>query len=276
MSHHAKTGGILTIISGIFCFFFIMMAIFYALIPRWIMNIIIDSQPLAPGQDMFPMGISLFFTIFGVITSIFFAALGALAIIGGIFALKKKNWAVAIAGAIAGTVLMFPCGIAATILISLGRSEFTAGAEATSPDESQQQYIESQVIQNKSTTAGVLTIISGVFGILWLGYALFINNMFSVSLSFAGLGDPAFFMNQMYQMMGIMYIVWGSVAAALGIFTVIAGVMTLRKSNWRLGLAGTIAGTLTFFPCGIPAIILIHNAYNEFSADSKPATSMTT
>jgi hypothetical protein len=68
----------------------------------------------------------------------FSAVLGALAIAGGVFALKKKYWAVAIAGAAAGTILFYPCGIAATILVSLGRPEFASSRSASSHEELQQ------------------------------------------------------------------------------------------------------------------------------------------
>jgi hypothetical protein len=64
--------------------------------------------------------------------------------------------------------------------------------------------------------------------------------------------------------MGIIYIVWGSITAVVGLFAIVAGVFSLKRTNWGLALAGTIASTITFFPCGIPAIIIISFAQNEF------------
>jgi hypothetical protein len=78
------------------------------------------------GQANYQPVVGLFFTIMGVVFGLFSIMVGALAIIGGVFAVKRKHWAVAIAGAIAGAVLFFPCGIAGTILVSLGRAEFSA------------------------------------------------------------------------------------------------------------------------------------------------------
>ena len=56
---------------------------------------------------------------------LFFLLVGILAVIGGIYALKKKYWGLALAGAIAGTVTFFPCGIPAIIFVTLGKPEFS-------------------------------------------------------------------------------------------------------------------------------------------------------
>jgi hypothetical protein len=49
-----------------------------------------------------------------------------LSIIGGIFALKKKNWGLALAGSIGSllTLWAWPLGITSIIFVSLSRSEF--------------------------------------------------------------------------------------------------------------------------------------------------------
>ena len=54
------------------------------------------------------------------------AIIGILAIVGGIFALKRKHWGLALAGAIGGTFTFFPCGIPAIIFISMSQQEFSA------------------------------------------------------------------------------------------------------------------------------------------------------
>ena len=53
------------------------------------------------------------------------AITGVLAIIGGAFALKRKLWALALAGSIASIFPCFPLGIAAVILTALSRDEFS-------------------------------------------------------------------------------------------------------------------------------------------------------
>jgi len=137
MSNYARTGGILTIISGAWSIFYVIMYAFYALMPQLMKSVVINT-PSAKNQPDFPSEFFLIFTIMGALMGFFSALVGALAITGGVFALKRKHWAVAIAGAIAGALLLFPCGIAGTVLVSLGRPEFLAGSSAASLEESQQ------------------------------------------------------------------------------------------------------------------------------------------
>jgi len=136
MSNYARIGGILTIVSGIFFVFPFMMGIFYALMPQFI-GAAIQNQPPVTGEPNLTPEFFLLFTIIGVTMCLFFVLLGALAVTGGVFALKKKHWAVALSGAVAGTLLFYPCGIAGTIFVSMGRPEFAAGESAPSPDEVQ-------------------------------------------------------------------------------------------------------------------------------------------
>ena len=49
---------------------------------------------------------------------------GTVAIIGGIFALKRRVWGLALAGAILAIFCMTPLGILAVIFLVLGRREF--------------------------------------------------------------------------------------------------------------------------------------------------------
>jgi hypothetical protein len=41
-----------------------------------------------------------------------------------VFAIKRKYWGVALAGAIASIFTFFPCGIAAVVIISMAKPEF--------------------------------------------------------------------------------------------------------------------------------------------------------
>ena len=50
--------------------------------------------------------------------------LGIVALIGGIFALRRRRWGLALTGAILATICMQPLGILAIIFVSLGRREF--------------------------------------------------------------------------------------------------------------------------------------------------------
>jgi hypothetical protein len=123
MQNNAKIGGILSIISGalgaltMLCF--IGLAVFMMLMP----NIISDMDKSYDNST----NAEIVFIIMGVIYLIIGiggALVGALAIAGGVFALKQKRWAWALAGAIAGNLLFPFCGIPAVIFVSLGRREF--------------------------------------------------------------------------------------------------------------------------------------------------------
>jgi uncharacterized BrkB/YihY/UPF0761 family membrane protein len=52
------------------------------------------------------------------------AILGVLAIVGGIYALRRRNWAMALTGAIAASLPFSLMGIAALVLTALSREEF--------------------------------------------------------------------------------------------------------------------------------------------------------
>lgn len=51
--------------------------------------------------------------------------LGAIALIGGIFALRRRVWGLALAGGICAIVTAAPLGILSIIFVSLGKREFT-------------------------------------------------------------------------------------------------------------------------------------------------------
>jgi len=120
-------------------------------------------------------------------------------------------------------------------------------------------------MENKSTVAGILSCVSGVIGVFGgLVYAVFLNYWMRAMSQFMGPAAPPNFTDYWFRTIGLIYIIMGSVAAAIGVFAIIAAVFTIKRKSWGLALAGTIASTLIFFPCGIPAIIIISSAQNEF------------
>ena len=124
----SQIGGILSIISGVLAvlgalalFAFIL---FFGLLMR--------SLPDSNGAQEAQAALAVIGIIYGL-GGFFLLALGALAIIGGVFALRQRNWGLALAGAIAATITFFPCGVAATILIAMAQPEFGAPKPATPP-----------------------------------------------------------------------------------------------------------------------------------------------
>jgi hypothetical protein len=69
----------------------------------------------------------------------------------------------------------------------------------------------------------------------------------------------------------VVYLIFGICSLLLGVLAIIGGIFALKRKRWGLALAGAIAGTVTFFPCGIPAIVLVSMAkQTEFSTPQPP------
>ncbi len=49
---------------------------------------------------------------------------GAVAVVGGIYALRRKTWGFALAGTILATICSTPLGVLAIIFVSMGKREF--------------------------------------------------------------------------------------------------------------------------------------------------------
>jgi len=59
-----------------------------------------------------------------VIMAILLAIFSALPLIGGIYAVQRKNWGLALAGSIVAILCSTPVGIVSTVLVSLSKNEF--------------------------------------------------------------------------------------------------------------------------------------------------------
>ncbi len=56
--------------------------------------------------------------------AVFLFICSVISIIGGIYALKRKTWGLALVGSIAAILVLFPMGILAVIFIALSKKEF--------------------------------------------------------------------------------------------------------------------------------------------------------
>jgi hypothetical protein len=123
MGNNAKVGGILSIVSG--GFGVLIGCVYVGFI--WLFNFMITSIPQQPMEPEFPQEMFLIMAaIYGGI-GLILALIGVLAIVGGVYAIKKKRWGLALAGAIASDIVFTPCGIPAIIFVCLGKEEFTTG-----------------------------------------------------------------------------------------------------------------------------------------------------
>jgi hypothetical protein len=131
----SKIAGILSIVSGGLgigtALVYVIMIVFSSLVMR-----MPGFMPNTPGPDNYTGGIM--FTMMIIMYSIFaavFIIAGILAIIGGVFALKRKKWGLALTGSIASIIAFMACGIASIIFIIMGKEEFQrADSSITSQD----------------------------------------------------------------------------------------------------------------------------------------------
>ena len=59
-----------------------------------------------------------------IIMALVIGILGALPLIGGIYAVQRKNWRLSLTGSIVAILTTLPLGIASTVLIALAKDEF--------------------------------------------------------------------------------------------------------------------------------------------------------
>ncbi len=107
-------GGILSVVAGAInmvgsVFFLIFSSTFGAAIMR-------ELFPAGWGALGLPL-------VFGAV-ALFFILLDILAITGGINAIQRRNWAVALAGAVAALLVSQLLGILSLVFISLSKKEF--------------------------------------------------------------------------------------------------------------------------------------------------------
>jgi hypothetical protein len=124
MKNNAKTGGILSIVSGGLG---VMSA--FGLVIWGIVCLAMGANRGYWGEGWMEMGVAVFLVILAVCRGL----LGVLAVIGGAFALKKKVWGLALAGSITSILCFWPCGIPAVIFTAMGKPEFGANTAPQSP-----------------------------------------------------------------------------------------------------------------------------------------------
>jgi len=127
-------------------------------------------------------------------------------------------------------------------------------------------------MQNNAKVGGILSIISGAFGVLWLLIAI-VCIVFLLAVSWES--DIRYYNSDMprefFTIMIVFYIILGVFYTLVGVLAIVGGVLALKKKHWGWALSGSIAGTLVFFPCGVPAIIFISMGKQEFNVQQHAA-----
>ena len=121
MKNYAKTSGILSIISGVFG----LMGMIIIILMIFMFRSLIGLEEIDPGTDALVMGWMI--GIYAV-SAAFAGIFGVLSIIGGVYALQRRYWGLALTAAILATINFFPTGIPAVIFAALGKSEFEVAA----------------------------------------------------------------------------------------------------------------------------------------------------
>jgi hypothetical protein len=128
-------------------------------------------------------------------------------------------------------------------------------------------------VHNESRIGGILSIISGAFGFLSAFGVIMMIVMFQY------MSSSRYYGNFPPEMMNVMFVFYGITAlclALLGILAIIGGAYALKRKSWGLALAGSIAATITFFPCGIAAIIFIAKSQPDFRKELPSDTASNT
>ncbi|MFC1942121.1 hypothetical protein ACFLWU_02770 [Chloroflexota bacterium] len=110
--------GILNIIVGV-----LNVMILFAVI---MLLVAAGGAVLAFGRiaDLIPIWMSGILQGVMIIVAFAIGIFGALPLIGGVNAVQRKNWALALAGSIVAILYIFPFGIVSTILLVSSREEF--------------------------------------------------------------------------------------------------------------------------------------------------------
>lgn len=126
-------------------------------------------------------------------------------------------------------------------------------------------------MSNNSKIGGIFSIISGgigaIGGFLILAVAFMFRSAIDVSVSPFYYDYDYYYADEFFSVFVVVYVIIGIVTLAISALGVVGGIYALKRQNWGLALAGSIAGCLTFFFCGVPAVVFIAMAKPEFDAN---------
>jgi hypothetical protein len=237
-----KVGGILTIICGSFYIVIVLTFVVISIITGAIEQSNIDPEGYKT---------TMILTIVLFVVTI----MGIAAIIGGIFALRRKVWKMALAGAILSIVSSWIMGIIAVAFIAISRKEF--GDNSINEIPSTEVDKDADIKKTRMRVAGgILNIICGAINII-LGIVLII----------AAIDRSLIDLSFMEQDLGIsiMMIIIVLFMIIAGTIAIIGGINALHRKNWGVALAGAILSCLSYSSLlGVPSIILIALSRKEF------------
>lgn len=118
---YAVIGGVLSLVSGAFGIIGGLAMVFVAVVFN---QLIENGSEFYYGTQLSPQQVAnLVAALYAGVGAVIFI-LGILSLVGGIFALRRKLWGLALAGSIAAVIVFFPIGVVSIIFTSLAKPEF--------------------------------------------------------------------------------------------------------------------------------------------------------
>ena len=115
-------------------------------------------------------------------------------------------------------------------------------------------------MQKYATTAGVLTLISGILSLLC--GIIFMILIALVSLVHYEI-EP---LDTTTAGAAVIVSIAGFILLVAGVLSTVGGVSCIKKTSWTLALIGSIISIFIFLPLGIPAVIFTAISKPEFDA----------
>jgi hypothetical protein len=257
-----KVAGILSIVAGIVSIIARLILVTPSVDPASIGFLLIDF-----------LGVGLLVLLIGIV-----------AIVGGISALRRRSWGLALAGCICALpawvipggfvpaghtpalLLGAVLGVLAIIFVIMGRREFERRAKPMAgagfcPACGAPTATQTEICANcgakltgvaeqrtwKPKMGGILAIVAGVLTVI-VGIALVTTGADLALLGFL-----------LFAFAGL-----GLLAVLIGIVAVVGGICALRRRSWGLALAGSICAIPAGVVLGVLAIIFIIRGKSEF------------
>jgi hypothetical protein len=126
---------------------------------------------------------------------------------------------------------------------------------------------------NNARVGGILSIVAGGLGAI----GALVGLLFAILVGVFGGGryygyDGYYGASGDWPMVFAVFIgVWSFIGLVLSILAIIGGSYGIRKKSWGLALMGAIASVLTFFPCGVAAIVFTVMGRLEFPQNAPTA-----
>ncbi len=123
-------------------------------------------------------------------------------------------------------------------------------------------------MKNNAKVGGILSIVAGGWGVLSAFCLIIAGAVVMAMMNGSGYSD--YYPGWSDFIIGACVIACGFCWGLLGVLAIVGGVFGVRKRYWGWAMAGSIASILTFWLCGIPAVIFTAMGKPEFEGKVPP------